>query len=316
MFSLVFILFAPQTTFADVNKQHLFKEKVPKSETPYQISKAQEAIDLEDINDRRIIMKLSDINAFEASAFEVDIVEENILEKEKILIVRVPKHIDFTKKLDELRQSNLVLFAEPDYKVESSFVPSQTILNNQWYLQKINTLDAWDVYQGSKDTTIAVLDTGINSSHSDLKGRILSGYDFVNNDKNPLDDNGHGTHIAGIIAANTTKKMTGLDLYANILPVKVIDHNGDGYVSDILKGIYYAIEQDVDVINMSYVNYAYSKIEEEALWEAHDNGIVVVAASGNEGWNKPAYPASYPPVISVSATNEFDHRARFSNYGD
>src|SRR5699024_11430178 len=146
MFSLVFILFAPQTTFADVNKQHLFKEKVPKSETPYQISKAQEAIDLEDINDRRIIMKLSDINAFEASAFEVDIVEENILEKEKILIVRVPKHIDFTKKLDELRQSNLVLFAEPDYKVESSFVHFQPILITHCYLRNINIFNNWMFY--------------------------------------------------------------------------------------------------------------------------------------------------------------------------
>src|SRR5699024_11502038 len=85
---------------------------------------------------------------------------------------------------------------------------------------------------------------------------------------------------------------------------------------EILTGIYYAIEQNVDVINMRYVNYAYSKIEEEALWEAHDKGIIVVAASGNEGWNKPAYTASYLPVISVSATNKYDHRARFSNYGD
>lgn len=310
------ILFVPQLTFAEVIDKNLFKDRDLKGDESYHISGLEDPIDLNKIHNRQIILKLSKTDEFNPSAYKIDLAEGKGLEQENVLIIHVPKEIDFEEKLDELRQSDAVLFAEPDYIVDSSFTPSETLLHNQWYLKQVNMPAAWEIHEGSADTTIAVLDTGVNAQHPALKSRVLPGYDFVNNDKNPLDDHGHGTHVAGIAAANTTEKMTGLDLHADILPVKVMDHHGDGKVSDIIKGIYYAIEHDADVINMSYVNYAYSKIEEEALWDAHEQGIVVVAASGNDGWQKPAYPASYPPVISIAATDQADQRASFSNFGD
>ena len=121
---------------------------------------------------------------------------------------------------------------------------------------------AWDLNQGSPDVTIAVLDSGVNANHPDLQGRVLSGYDFVNQDYDASDDNGHGTNVAGIIASNAdTIGMTGIDFHAKILPVKVSNQNGMGSTLDAVSGIYYAIEQGADVINMSYGGYRYSALK-------------------------------------------------------
>src|SRR5699024_10774659 len=157
---------------------------------------------------------------------------------------------------------------------------------------------AWKMKERKKDITIAVLDTWIKQDHPALKGRVKTGRNLIHNKKGSFDDNGHGTHVAGIIAAHSNQ-MTGIDLHASILPIKVLDKKGNGPTSTIIKGIKYAMEQDVDVINMSYVNYSFSQAEEDILWEAHKKGIVLVGASGNDGKSRPGYPASYPDRKSV-----------------
>ncbi|WP_277680231.1 S8 family serine peptidase, partial [Gracilibacillus dipsosauri] len=219
--------------------------------------------------------------------------------------------------LKGIQQDDAIVFAEPDYIRTSTFVPNDVGYAQQWYLNRIQMPQAWEIEKGSSDVTIAVLDTGINANHPDLIGRVLPGYDFVNEDNDPTDDHWHGTFVSGIIAANVNEVgIAGLDHFAKILPVKVANHNGDLTVTDIVEGIYYAIEQEADVINMSFSSYHTSEAEQLAIQDAHEAGIVLVAASGNDSKQEVGYPAAHPSVISVGATNQNDRIATFSNYGN
>lgn len=274
-------------------------------------------VELSAVNDRGIILKLYRGKTLDAAVFDVQIVSvSEQLESGNIYLVKVPDKYDYNKKLLELKGDPKVRNAEPDYLLDSSFVPSDPQYDRQWYLDQIDMTKAWDINKGSKDVTIAVLDTGVNANHPDLGDRVLAGYDFVNNDNNASDDNGHGTHVAGIIASNANNTgISGIDFNAKILPVKVGNRNGVFSRSDVISGIYYAIDQGADVINMSYGSYSRSLIEEDALWDAYNQGIVLVAAAGNDNTLNEMYPASYTPVISVAATIVNDRRAGFSNYG-
>jgi subtilisin family serine protease len=276
-----------------------------------------DVVDLEKVNDRRILLRLSDSGNFNADDYNVKSVEiSQTLANQSYFLIKVPKELDYNDVLQEIRKDSVVVNAEPDYLRSSTFIPSDPESDRQWYLNQIDMTRAWDVNQGSSDVTVAVLDTGVNASHSDLKGRILPGYDFVNNDSNPTDDNGHGTHIAGIVAANSNQiGVTGIDLNAKILPVKIMNKYGQGSTADIVDGIYYAINQGVDVISMSYGSYYRSSAEEEALWYAYNQGITLVAAAGNESTSEWSYPASYVPVIGVAASDKDDRISYFSNYG-
>ncbi|RYG72922.1 hypothetical protein EU245_08235 [Lentibacillus lipolyticus] len=275
----------------------------------------QPASDL--INDRRVIIKHADNQHFSAGEFNVQEIESRQLLGDHYSLVRIPDAADYSAVLTEINQAPTVAMAEPDYTRQQTFVPSDAGYDEQWYLDQIQMADAWDLEKGSSDVTIAVLDTGVDAQHPELTGRVLSGYDFVNDDGDTTDDNGHGTSVASVIAANADNQgMTGIDLKANILPVKVASEAGEGSVYDIMEGIQYAIEHDADVINMSFVSYRSSKLEQQAVNEAYEAGIVQVAAAGNKGIADKGYPAAYPPVIGVSATNKEGGRAYFSNYGD
>lgn len=174
---------------------------------------------------------------------------------------------------------------------------------------------AWNVTTGSPDVVVAVLDTGVDFSHPDLKGRLLPGVDWYYRDRDPADDDGHGTFVSGIVAANrNTMGVAGIDWNCKIMPVKVGGPNGFP-VSMVAYGIYSAIDSGADIINMSFGGYVDSGIKSEAIWEAYREGIITVAACGNDSSLEPMYPASYLPVISVGASNQSDERAYFSNYG-
>ncbi|WP_456277608.1 S8 family serine peptidase [Bacillus sp. AK128] len=275
-------------------------------------------IDVDDIYDRRILIKLK--NQVELDYKKISLIEISLSERlrEKgYRVVQVPNHLSFLTKLEEIKALEEVEFAEPEYLNEIMYTPKDPYYSHQWYLPKINMSQAWDLMKGSSTTIVAVLDTGINSSHPDLSGRILPGYDFVNKDSNPSDDHGHGTHVAGIIAANANSiGITGIDFSAKILPVKVANHEGLLSTSNIIEGIYYAIDQGAHIINMSYGSTARSELEENALKEAYSKGITLIAASGNDGSSTIHFPAAYPYVISVGATDKLGKRAGFSNYGE
>lgn len=282
-------------------------------------SQVQQAlpVKLNEVHNRSILIRLSDGN-FDAKSFNV--AEQKItpaLAKRNFKLVKVPESQDYHKTLQAIRSHPSVDSAEPDYIKTSSFVPQDAEYGKQWYLDAVSLPKAWDITRGAQDVTIAVLDTGVNVSHPDLKGRLLPGYDVVNHDSDPADDNGHGTFIAGIIgAASNTTGIAGVNHNSKILPVKVASADGEYADSDIVEGIYYAIDHGADVINMSYGAYYLDQIEEEAIWEAYEKGIVLVGAAGNDGVSDPSYPASYDPVISVEATNQSGGLADFSNYGE
>ncbi|MCZ4247279.1 peptidase S8 [Bacillus amyloliquefaciens] len=168
------------------------------------------------------------------------------------------------------------------------------------------------------DTLIAVVDTGVDSTLADLKGKVRTdlGRNFVDRSNSALDDQGHGTHVAGIIAAKRDNgySMAGLNGNAGIIPVKVLDSTGSGDTEQIALGIKYAADKGAKVINLS-LGGAYSRVLEYALKYAASKNVVIAAASGNEAQNELSYPASSKYVISVGASNRMDMTSDFSNYG-
>ncbi|GIN86311.1 cell wall-associated protease [Heyndrickxia sporothermodurans] len=169
-----------------------------------------------------------------------------------------------------------------------------------------------------KDTLIAVVDTGVDYTLSDLKNRVRTdiGKNFVDKSLPPMDDNGHGTHVSGIIAAesNNGYSMEGINQKAKIMPVKVLNAGGSGDTEQIAYGIKYAVDHGAKVINLS-LGGQYSRVLEYVLKYAASKNVVVVAASGNDGQFGLSYPASSQYVISVGATNALDLVSDYSNYG-
>ncbi|MCL7411120.1 MAG: S8 family serine peptidase [Methanosarcinaceae archaeon] len=163
---------------------------------------------------------------------------------------------------------------------------------------------------------VAIIDTGINYNHPDLKDNYIKGYDFVNGDGDPMDDAGHGTHVAGTVGAidndiGVIGAAPGVDLYA----LKVLGADGSGSYSNIISAIQWAVDNKMDVASMSLGGSFNLKALENACNKAYANGVVIVAAAGNDGRQKVSYPAAYRSVIAVAATDNNDVRARFSNYG-
>lgn len=219
----------------------------------------------------------------------------------------------------QLANRSDVLFAEPNYIYRSFAIPADPFFDAQWAHQTtIGSSSAWDVSTGSSDLVIAVVDSGIDADHPDLSGKIVAGYDFVDNDDLPDDKNGHGTHIAGIAAALTDngKGIAGMDWHARIMPVKVLNYYGSGYVSDISDGIIWASEHGALVINLSLGGGEYSQTLQEAVNAAHDAGCLLVAAMGNDrDANLTIYPAACDNVLAVAATTRADACASYSQYG-
>jgi len=185
-----------------------------------------------------------------------------------------------------------------------------------WGIREIKAPAVWKHSTGTK-VRVAVIDTGIDYNHPDLRAASAGGINLVSPGRAPWDDNGHGTHIAGTIAASARMGgMNGVAPDARIYAVKAFDHNGTAYVSDIVAGIEWCIRNRMDVINMSFGMKTPHRALEEAVKVAHRSGIVVVASSGNEGrLSEIDYPARYRHTIAVGATTRGGRIAPFSNRG-
>jgi Subtilisin-like serine proteases len=185
-----------------------------------------------------------------------------------------------------------------------------------WGVQQIKAPLAWSSTTGHR-IKIGVIDTGVDFSHPDLRQSLSRGINLLNRSMLPHDDNGHGTHIAGTIAAaNQVHGMIGIAPRAQILPVKAFDHNGSAFVSDIILGIDWCVRNRVHIINMSFGMKTRSKALLNAINNAYNAGVIVVASSGNDGKRRSVdYPARYPQTISVGATNKLRRIAPFSNRG-
>lgn len=183
--------------------------------------------------------------------------------------------------------------------------------------QQIRAPEGWDVTTGSSAVVVAVVDSGISLTHPEFAGRLLPGYDFVNEDNNPTDDHGHGTHVAGILAAamNNGLGSTGIAPQVSLLPVKVLNLNNVGTWADIADGITYAADQGAHIINLSLGGPVYSQALENAIVYAAGRGAVIVTAAGNVFSSNPFYPAYFPETIAVSATDANDAIWPYSNFG-
>ncbi|MEV7276995.1 S8 family serine peptidase [Streptomyces sp. NPDC093111] len=192
---------------------------------------------------------------------------------------------------------------------------------DQWALDALKMPDAWSTDRGD-DTVIAVVDTGVDLDHPDLKGRLVDGYDFVDNDTEPKDLNGHGTHVAGIAAAHTDNGVgvSGGAPGAKIMPVRVLGADGSGSDENITKGIVWAAQHGADVINLSLgesglmARLLKGGVLNQAISVADAKGAVVVAAAGNDSTVLQPY-ALDTPVLVVNAADEDGAPASFTNFG-
>jgi subtilisin family serine protease len=176
---------------------------------------------------------------------------------------------------------------------------------------------AWDVTQGSSKVVVAVVDTGVDANHPDLRGALVPGWNFIGNDANPSDDHGHGTAVAGIIAARSNNHVGGAGVCWRclVMPIKVLDAKGSGDDTTIAAGIVWAVDHGARVINLSLGGPGSSVELANALAYASAKGAVVAAAAGNAGITTQFYPAADPHAISVAATTVADHRYSWSNFG-
>jgi serine protease len=208
--------------------------------------------------------------------------------------------------------------------LKASFVPDDPLYDSkQWHLKRVGAETAWD-YTCGMGVTVAVIDTGVACfdkgpfmKGTDLSGtRCDGGYNFVDNSKEAYDDHGHGTHVAGTIAQTTNngKGTAGLAYCATLMPIKVLSKRGFGTVANVAEGIRFAADNGAQVINMSLGGPIKSQVLEDAVNHAIKKGVIIVAAAGNSGKDV-GYPAAYPGVIAVSATDANDKIAWFSSRG-
>jgi len=271
----------------------------------------------------RVIVKLKDGASLDWPAYGVVPLKSGSLGKRDVYIADAGSAKAAMALCAKLAKDSAVEYAQPDYTFKSEDItPNDEYYTYQWGLQKINIPKAWNITKGSPAVTVAVIDSGVDAGHPDLKGRVLPGYDFVNNDADPSDDEGHGTMVAGVIAAVADNGIgvAGVDQGCKILPVKAADSDGNLDVSSMMQSIYYAADHGADVINMSFGSPMYVlalKPVADAITEAAEKGIVLVAASGNGDpvGTEVSFPALYAPVIAVGASDEYDQTAYFSNYG-
>ncbi|MFN0204770.1 MAG: S8 family peptidase [Planctomycetota bacterium] len=218
---------------------------------------------------------------------------------------------------EAFRELDEVEFAEPDYVVHLDAAVNDPKLRTQWHVDKIKTPQAWNISDGLSSVVIAVCDTGVDPMHSDLQGKLVPGYNYISNNTNTTDDHGHGTHVAGIAAADTNNAVgiAGIGYRCNIMPVKVLDATGTGSWSSVASGISFASLNGAKVINLSLGGSAGSQSLLNAINLAVDRGSVVIAAAGNSGVSTEHFPAAYTNCIAVGASTPTDGRASFSNYG-
>ena len=249
--------------------------------------------------------------------------------------LQIPEDVSVEEMLYLLEQNPDVEYAEPNYiRRLAQVTPDDPFFSEQYALYNpggvfgppsspqsgteradIKAREGWEETWGDDSVVIAVLDTGADFNHPDLDGQLFSnGYDFINDDPDPIDDHGHGTIVAGIAAAETNngEGIAGVAWNCKILPVKIVDDTGWTDVSTEVAGINWAILNGADIISLSLGGVGASQSEQDAIRAAYNNGIVVVAAAGNDGMAT-YYPAAYPECMAVAATDSNDERVTFVN---
>jgi thermitase len=240
----------------------------------------------------------------------------NTIEALDTVVLNVPEEI----ALEPLPASPIVQQAEQDHFISAldNVNPNDPNYASQWALSAINAPAIWaQIPEDTPTVTVAVVDTGICPAHEDLAGRIVAGWDFIEKDAVPQDANGHGCFVSGLIAANMNNGVgiAGVAPNANIMPLRVLDANGNGSDSNVAAAIVYAANHGAQVINLSLGGSYPSLAMENAVNYAVAKGVSVVAAAGNSGTLGALYPAKYPAAIAVGSLDSNLQHSSFSNYG-
>lgn len=251
-------------------------------------------------------------------------------------ILKIPKTKTVEEMVEIYSKNPNVEYAVPNAITNAFMVPDDSLYKYQWNFKAfkngvgggINLEPAWDISTGN-EVIVAILDTGVAYETydnyiiaPDLENtNFVPGYDFVNNDAHPNDDNGHGTHVAGTIAQSTNngRGVAGVAYDCSIMPVKVLAGNGSGTLQGLVDGIYYATNNKTDIISMSLgfpPGYYPGQALDDSLNYAYTNGVTIVAAAGNDNKGVVSYPAAYEKCIAVGATRYDGKRAYYSNYGN
>ena len=270
-------------------------------------------------------------------------------------LVTLNRGVTIGEAITVFSAANGVLFAEPDYALGLESTPNDLSFGTQWALNNtgqsggavdadIDAPEAWDRARGTGATVVAIIDTGVEYTHPDLAANIwtntletagdgidndgngyiddIHGYDFANNDSNPIDDNGHGTHVAGTIGAvgDNALGVSGVAWTTRIMALKFLASDGSGSTSGAVAAINYAVANGAKILNNSWGGGGYSQSLYDAIANARNHGVVFVAAAGNNSSNNDTtanYPSNYAVdnVVAVAATTRTDGLASYSNYG-
>lgn len=260
-------------------------------------------------------------------------------------VVALPPWLDRSAALADLKAAPGVVYAEADTSFHASgvkaaiapLIPNNPSFSKQWGMSAVDATSAWAVTSGTPSTIIAVLDTGIDLNNAAFAGRIwtnpntsgsdgfkgdLNGWNFIDGNNNVQDNNGHGTHVSGILGAagNNGVGVAGIDWRARIMPLKVLDAQGNGTTDAAVGSVYFAVNHGAKVINASWGGDAFSQAMLDALNFANSKGVVFVTAAGNETSNNDVtttYPASYrtPNELVVAAVDQSGALADYSNWG-
>ncbi|WP_344222436.1 S8 family serine peptidase [Kribbella sancticallisti] len=235
-------------------------------------------------------------------------------------IVKLKGEASAPELLKKVQADPTVELASLNYKRWVSAVPNDPYYNSyqKTSLTTARVPQAWDVSKTTGNQIVAVLDTGVDAGHPDLVGRLVPGYNATSPNRGPIDDHGHGTMTLGIIAANANNGVgvAGVGWTTKAMPVKVLASDGSGWDADIAEGIDWAVAHGAKVINLSLGGPGFDGVLADAVKRAYDKGVVVVAAAGNDGNGVPQYPAAFPEVIAVGATNPTGALTDFSTFGD
>ena len=232
-----------------------------------------------------------------------------------VLVVTVPD----VMAAEALPQSPLVVQTEPDFYVTAQqTAPNDPYYSQQWALPVMQVPAAWPLLPTNAPTVaVAVIDSGICADHPDLAGRILPGYDFVQNDTTPQDEYHHGCEVSGVIAANINNNLgvAGVAANARIMPLRVLDANGSGPYSNVAAAIVYAADHGAQIINLSLGGTVPSTTLQDAVDYAVAHGVLVVAAAGNTNGGAVIYPAAYANVVAVASVDRNLQTSSFSAVG-
>ncbi|MGE5673844.1 MAG: S8 family serine peptidase [Mycobacterium leprae] len=220
--------------------------------------------------------------------------------------------------VNAIKHNPNIVYIEPNYIYTTTLTPTDPNYSSQWGWPKIQAPQAWDTTLGSSSVVIASVDTGVQLSHTEFSGKIVAGYDYVSGDATADDGNGHGTHTAGTFAGKLNNGAGGVGGCPNckIMPVRVLDNNGSGTLTNVANGINWAANNGAKVINLSLGGGGSTTLQ-QAVDNAWNKGVFLACAAGNDGTSSTtnAYPGAYTNCFAVASTNSSDAKSSFSNYG-